>query len=278
MSYATLPQFSLLQVSGPDSERFLQGQLTCDVVALQDKQWTLGACCTAKGRMVANFVIARQNDGFWLRLPNERIAALKQHLSKYIVFFKAEMHEHNQDYRIEGYIPEAITPTLLTQAQPWQTTDRGMELAWPDGRKELWLAQAENSEEVENSAWALADINQGLVWVTASTHEAWLPQNINWPQQGGVSFKKGCYTGQEIVARLQFLGANKKHVVQIESTDSLELAPLQKLEDNQGKNIGEVLAWLKTTGLALVNAEPPLSQCQAQGQILQISAVLGADE
>lgn len=277
MSYTALSQFSLLHVGGPDSERFLQGQLTCDVVALQDKQWTLGACCTAKGRMVANFVIARQGEDFWLRLPNEQVAALKQHLSKYIVFFKAKMHEHNQDYRVAGFIPKALTPTLLTQAQPWQETEQGMELTWPDGRKELWLNQAA-SPEAGNNAWALADINQGLVWVTASTQEAWLPQNINWPQQGGVSFKKGCYTGQEIVARLQFLGTSKKQVVRIESAECLELAPLQKLEDNQGKSIGEVLAWLDTTGLALVNAEPPLSQCQAQGQELQISAALGADE
>lgn len=252
--FSVLPDLALLEISGPDSERFLQGQLTCDVAALQAGLWTLGACCTAKGRMVANFVIGRQEQTFWLRLPHEQVAALRQHLSRYAVFFKTTLTDRSDDWQVLGAVPARTTPALLTQPQPLQNVADGLELQWPDGRRERWLAGSAASHGADNGQWAAADIRQGLIWVTAASREQWVPQHIDWHHQGGISFRKGCYTGQEIVARLQYLGKSKKTVLQLHSEQPLSLAVLTPLQDEQGKAIGEVACWAGQQGLAVINA------------------------
>lgn len=257
--FQLLHDFALLHISGADSERFLQGQLTCDVVALNDQQWTLGACCNAKGRMVANFVIAKVNNEFWLRVAADQVAALQQHLSRYIVFFKATMHSH-LDQRVWGNI-DALSeqPQRLSEARPVAVNATTLLLTWPDGRLERWCLEAQPEAATTSlhtqQAWHEADIRQGLVWVTQASHLEWLPQDIDWPQQGGVSFSKGCYTGQEIVARLQFLGKSKKQLIQLSSAEVLTASILSTVFDKQKESVGQLVAWQQQQGLAIVNKE-----------------------
>lgn len=254
LSFAALPEFALLEVSGPDSERFLQGQLTCDVVALEDLHWTLGACCTAKGRMVANFVIVRRADSFWLRLPKPQVTALREYLQKYAVFFKAELIEHLDDWQISGSELESTEPQLLEAARAVEEFAEGIRFTWPDGRTEQWL-NTPQANLPTNKLWQHADIKQGIAWVTEASIEKWVPQNIDWHQQGGVSFNKGCYTGQEIVARLQYLGKSKKSLVHISSNTPLDINLLDSVLNNEGKTIGEVVSWHEHQGLAFINQD-----------------------
>ena len=247
--FTPLADFALLEISGPDSERFLQGQLTCDVVKLPLNHWTLGACCNAKGRMVANFVIAKLDNGFWLRLPRAQVEVLKQHLSRYIVFFKSQMISHLDDWTVLGRLNSPQTK-VLNAALP-VTLAPAITLTWPDNREEQWLPKS--IPAATNPAWTSVDIDMGLVWVTPDTALEWLPQELDWPEHGGVSFQKGCYTGQEIVARLQYLGKSKKHLVAIHSQDPLELSPLNSL--NQGEqNLGVIAAWQDKKGVAILNS------------------------
>lgn len=256
-SFQSLSDFALLHVTGTDSERFLQGQTTCDVVALAPNHWILGACCNAKGRMVANFVIAKTDDGFWLRLPRAQVEALKTHLSRYIVFFKATMHSH-LDNRVWGNTTELnADPVLITQPLAAINEEQSLILNWPDGRQECWYFNEPSQNEsaaTTQLAWHAADIRQGLVWVTETSQLHWLPQEIDWPQQGGVSFSKGCYTGQEIVARLQFLGKSKKQLVRIESNESFAVPILNKLTNSDNQEVGELAAWQQQQGLAILNS------------------------
>lgn len=254
LSFAALPDFALLEVTGPDSERFLQGQLTCDVVALADLHWTLGACCTAKGRMVANFVIVRCDDTFWLRLPKSHVVALKEYLHKYAVFFKTELIEHLDDWQVVGSVQESTEPQLLEAARAVDTFAEGICFTWPDGRTEKWLRKPQPELPI-NKQWQHADIKQGLVWITEASMEQWIPQNIDWHQQGGVSFNKGCYTGQEIVARLQYLGKSKKSLVHISSSTPLDINVLDQVLNAEDKNVGEVVTWCEQQGLAFINQE-----------------------
>lgn len=245
----SLSRFALLKVAGPDSERFLQGQLTCDVVKLADQHWETGACCTAKGRMVANFIIARTGTDFWLRLPQAQAVALKNHLSKYAVFYKTSM---TLDERaIAGCLPQQAVQTTLAGQHPLRTDGQQIILSWPDGRVEIWGAEAGG----DDSRWNALDIAMGVVWVEEASREAWVPQFIDWHVQGGVNFKKGCYTGQEIVARLQYLGKSKKHLLLAEAAAELPLKPLDDLQDESGKSIGEVASWNGTMGLIIVQGE-----------------------
>ena len=245
----SLSRFALLKVAGPDSERFLQGQLTCDVVKLADQHWETGACCTAKGRMVANFIIARSGQDFWLRLPQAQAVALKNHLSKYAVFYKTSMTLDERP--LAGCLPQQAVQTTLAGQHPLRSDAEQIILSWPDGREEIWGAAASG----DDSDWHALDIAMGVVWVEEASREAWVPQFIDWHLHGGVNFKKGCYTGQEIVARLQYLGKSKKHLLRADAATALPLKPLDDLQDESGKSIGEIASWNGSMGLVIVQGE-----------------------
>ncbi|WP_430459620.1 YgfZ/GcvT domain-containing protein [Thalassolituus sp. LLYu03] len=245
----SLAQYRLLKVEGPDSERFLQGQLTCDVVKLADQHWEAGACCTAKGRMVANFIIARLGQDFWLRLPAAQAEALKAHLGKYAVFYKTRMSIDERP--LAGRLPDSLQQSTLNGQHPLRADGDQCVLSWPDGREEIWGLTA----DADAAAWQRADQAMGLVWVEDVSREAWVPQFIDWQVQGGVNFKKGCYTGQEIVARLQYLGKAKKQLVSVSASQPLDLKPLDALHDAHGKSIGEIASWHGQHGLAIVQGE-----------------------
>ncbi len=276
LSFAALPDFALLEVTGPDSERFLQGQLTCDVVALEDLHWTLGACCTAKGRMVANFVIVRRDDSFWLRLPKLHVSTLKEYLHKYAVFFKTELIEHLNDWQVIGSEHENTEPQLLEAARAVEVSADGISFTWPDGRTEKWLSKPQ-PELPTSKLWRQADIKQGLVWVDEASMEQWIPQNIDWHQQGGVSFNKGCYTGQEIVARLQYLGKSKRSLVNISSSIPLEINVLDQVTNAEDKSVGEVVTWYEQQGLAFINQDEQF-ELTVNNQPLSISQLFYTDD
>ena len=271
-----LSQFGLLRVQGPDSEKLLQGQLTCDVVALDAQHWTLGACCNAKGRMVANFIIARDEQGFWLRLPQDQVAPLQQHLQKYAVFFKAELQDLSTTHAIIADLPAetaasgCIDNQDLPQRRVCQWQDGTARLELGDGRREYWLEKNAAEAQLQNVALCCSDrnnrldLNQGIIWVTGDSREHWIPQNIDWHRQGGISFSKGCYTGQEIVARLQYLGKAKKALFRISSSDSQAPALLCTVTSESGKNLGEITAWQRDQGLALLNDDDELRQVRVK--------------
>lgn len=272
-----LSAFALLEISGPDSERFLQGQLTCDMANLSAGQWTLGACCTAKGRMVANFVIARHNNSVWLRLPRGQVAALHQHLARYAVFFKVTLTGHPEDWLITASLPAAAVSdsasrTLERQLQH-DSSDNSLTLHWPDGRIEYWQPASKAKRQLQQAAmlteeyrWWLADIAEGIVWVEEASREAWVPQFIDWHIHGGISFRKGCYTGQEIVARLQYLGKSKKNLVSVSSSEEADIRIMTPLLDDKGKTLGDIAAWHGCIGLAVMNSDWP-EQCIKAGEI-----------
>ena len=247
--------FGLLEISGVDSERLLQGQLTCDVTQLTDTQWVFGACCSAKGRMVANFIIARQDQRFMLRLPQAMLDVLKQHLSKYAVFYKVSLEVLDWQRR--------LSHSSESQGCEWQ--DNGLTVRFDDGRQEFWSAtdqQSDSTPETTTSTlsaqeWAVADIKAGIGWVLPESKEAWLPQHIGWHHLGGISFKKGCYTGQEVVARLQYLGKSKRQLVRIQSTDTIDTCINAAIHAaDTGKSAGELVSWSGREGLAIIQGYP----------------------
>ncbi len=272
-----LSAFALLEISGPDSKRFLQGQLTCDMTSLKADRWTLGACCTAKGRMVANFVIARHGDSVWLRLPRAQVSALRQHLARYAVFFKVTMTEHLDDWLVTADVPAELSayddnPDSLSDGRLLQhdSSDNSLTLHWPDGRVEYWLpaekanAQLQQAPELTaEQQWWLGDIAEGIVWVEEASREAWVPQFIDWHIHEGISFRKGCYTGQEIVARLQYLGKSKKNLVAVSTVADANIAIMTALQDSQGKTLGDIAAWCGRLGLAVMNSDWPESGIKA---------------
>lgn len=225
-----IDHMQVISVTGPDSSKFMQGQFSCNLSDVSEQQYVRGACCNAKGRMVASFNLAQKSEGYLLTLDASLAEPLLAHLKKYMVFFKCQMQI--TDYVLAG-LTGPDTQSLIEQhfgSAPTndfaQTTfENGLVIKLPfDAGYEIWLNKehAENAltqlledpskcSLTGNTAWQGNLISHGLCHMDHNNYEKLIPQMMNLDQTGGISFNKGCYTGQEIVARMQYLGKLKRH-------------------------------------------------------------------
>ncbi|GAA4648363.1 folate-binding protein YgfZ [Kistimonas scapharcae] len=264
---------TITSVSGPDAVRFLQGQVTCDVNQLAPEHSSLGACCTPKGRMIANFRVLNHDSRLLLTMPasdsNRQHDALKTHLSKYIVFYKAEIGDASDEWLRIGIFGDTCEKTLskhfsLPEPNHGECGDGYCLLQLPGikPRYELWLQpdavdtwwpRLTGLFQVQpTSAWQHEDIRNGIAWVIPETREAYIPQHFNWQILEGVSFKKGCYTGQEIVARMQYLGKLKSRLYRLTGTLEELPAPGTKILTSSGKSAGEIVSAISPVNTELL--------------------------
>ncbi|MYM62598.1 folate-binding protein YgfZ [Pseudomaricurvus sp. HS19] len=211
-----LSHMGWLQVSGPDAVKFLQGQVTCDVAKLQPLTIRHGAHCTAKGRAVANFdLIKLDNETLLITLPLDTLPLLEKSLGKYIVFSKASLSR--PQWLGSGYLncaPDLSAAAGLAPQQAARLDNGDLLLCRADGAMELWSDAVDGSAGDSPAPWQLRDIDSGKGWITAATSEIFIPQELNLQTAAidGISFTKGCYTGQEIVARLHYKGKVKRYL------------------------------------------------------------------
>lgn len=267
--YCTLSHEGILALRGPDANKFLQGQVTCNLNYLSESQCSLGARCTPKGRMQSSFRIVSVTDGYLLAMANELLEAQLTDLKKYAVFSKSKLTDESQDWLRLGLngADDALRSLGLELPADADSVVRHQELLalrLSDGRAELWVpaAQAEAVKaqlaaqlpEAPLNDWLLAQIRAGIGQVMGSTRELFIPQMINLQAVGGVSFKKGCYTGQEIVARMQYLGKLKRRLYRLELHDSQVPEPATALFSSaRASSVGEVvLAARSGTGVELL--------------------------
>lgn len=267
--YCTLSHEGILALRGPDANKFLQGQVTCNLNYLSDSQCSLGARCTPKGRMQSSFRIVSVTDGYLLAMANELLEAQLTDLKKYAVFSKSKLTDESQDWLRFGLngADDALRSLGLELPADADSVVRHQELLalrLSDGRAELWVpaAQAEAVKaqlaaqlpEAPLNDWLLAQIRAGIGQVMGSTRELFIPQMINLQAVGGVSFKKGCYTGQEIVARMQYLGKLKRRLYRLELHDSQVPEPATALFSSaRASSVGEVVVAARSgTGVELL--------------------------
>ncbi|MDB6143950.1 MAG: hypothetical protein JWP80_2994 [Pseudomonas sp.] len=228
--FCTLSHEGVLAVRGPDASKFLQGQLTCNLNYLNDTTATLGARCTQKGRMQSSFRILLEGDGCLLAMASDLIEPQLADLKKYAVFSKSKLTDESASWVRFGLNDgdNALTALGLDLPQASDSVVRANDLIAirvSPARAELWVRadQAENLRgqlaahlpEGSLNDWLLGQIRAGIGQVMANTHETFIPQMLNLQAVGGVSFKKGCYTGQEIVARMQYLGKLKRRLYRL---------------------------------------------------------------
>ncbi len=149
----------------------------------------------------------------------------------------------------------------LTQLFQIFRRQHGIEGAWQ--RLRIVTAEMQAPKLTAEHQWWLGDIAEGIVWVEEASREAWVPQFIDWHIHEGISFRKGCYTGQEIVARLQYLGKSKKNLVAVSTVADANIAIMTALQDSQGKTLGDIAAWCGRLGLAVMNSDWPESGIKA---------------
>ncbi|PRW91704.1 folate-binding protein YgfZ [Pseudomonas simiae] len=273
--FCPLSHEGVLAVRGADAAKFLQGQLTCNLNYLSDTQASLGARCTQKGRMQSSFRILLQGDGVVLAMATELLEPQLADLKKYAVFSKSKLTDESAAWVRFGLMNAEPALTSLGLELPAETdsvvrNDTLIAIRVSPDRAELWVP-AEQADAVRNqlaatleqtdlNEWLLGQIRAGIGQVMPQTRELFIPQMLNLQAVGGVSFKKGCYTGQEIVARMQYLGKLKRRLYRL-SFDAPEMpepgTPL--FSPSHTSAIGEVVIAAKTDQtvelLAVLQAE-----------------------
>ncbi|WP_211440994.1 CAF17-like 4Fe-4S cluster assembly/insertion protein YgfZ [Collimonas humicola] len=232
--FAPLPELGLIAVSGEDAASFLHTQLTNDVQNLTAAQARLAGYCSPKGRLQATFLMWKSGDNIFLQLPRELQAALQKRLQMFVMRAKAKLADATDTHAILGLAGNAAAAALapwfpaLPDA-PYGKIDNQhgslIRVADADGAPRYqWIASPETAiaawpqlsgslQALGAQAWRLSEIQAGIPQITLATQEQFVPQMVNFEVLGGVNFKKGCYPGQEIVARSQYLGKLKRRAV-----------------------------------------------------------------
>jgi len=221
----------LIAFAGEESVSFLHNQLTNDVEHLGQEEVRLAGYCTPKGRMLASFLMWRDADSVYLQLARAIQPAVQKRLQMFILRSKtkpADVSDQFVTLGLGGGDAEAVLRTWfdVLPAKPYSRIDHPLGALLRVGDafgapRYLWLASPETAAMVApvlaerlyvggNEAWRLSEIHAGVPQVVAATQEQFVPQMVNFELLGGVNFKKGCYPGQEIVARSQYLGKLKR--------------------------------------------------------------------
>jgi hypothetical protein len=225
-----LDHLGVLQFGGEDAETFLQGQLSCDVAKVGLRSSTYGAYCSPKGRMLANFLLWREETGFSMALSRDIVPAVQKNISRFVLRSKVKVSDASNDIvlvgaagpQADGALREVFPDLPAKPDEVCRLSGMGAVMKLRDGRfvlategssaPALRQRLAGSLKPVDARAWRWLDIRGGLPRVTAATQDQLLPQMANFELLGGVSFDKGCYTGQEIVARAQHLGRVKRRM------------------------------------------------------------------
>jgi len=220
-TFTPLPQLGLLKVTGDDSQSFLQSLLTNDVAELAVNQSQLTGFCNAKGRLFALFLLIRRQDAYQLVLPSSMCQLLLQRLSMYVLRAKVTITNETNNVALLSINNNDIShaSTLGLNEDCYQSLAHNQCLCIiPKDKIEAVLSQFKELNWSLNSekTWNIGTIDTGLPMIFPETKEKFTPQQVNLDLVNGVSFKKGCYPGQEVVARLHYLGSPSRRMFKAE--------------------------------------------------------------
>jgi folate-binding protein YgfZ len=255
--FTLLDHEGLLAVRGADAGKFLQGQLTCNLDYLSTAQSSLGARCTPKGRMLSSFRIVPVDGGYLLAMARELVEPQLADLQKYAVFSKSKLSDESTAWVRFGLAGgDALLAELGLELGAGRdalaSVGELLAVRLSDGRTELW-APAAAAERLHTQLaaalaqaplndWLLAQVRAGVGQVFGASRELFIPQMLNLQALGGVSFKKGCYTGQEIVARMQYLGKLKRRLYRLRlSGADIPAVGVELFSPVHGSSVGEVV-------------------------------------
>lgn len=221
MQRAPLTRYGLLSVTGTDARAFLHAQLTNDIQHLPADRAALAGWCSAKGRLLATFLVIPAADGYLLQVARDLAAPVAKRLSMFVLRSKVKVADTSEswdqhgvwdaDWEIDGVAWKGNVASVRVGER------RFLQLA-PSGE----LKEPATAHEAQ---WTLQEIRAGRPLITSATQDQFVPQMVNFEQIGGVDFKKGCYPGQEIVARAQYRGQVKRRMVHATAPAGVALQP-----------------------------------------------------
>ncbi len=230
-----LPHFGVLQFSGPDSLSFLQGQISNDTRSLAQANSLFAAYSSPQGRVLALLHLLPHSSGVIALLPRELLSPTLQGLRKFVLRAKVKIEDAGEQLQAAGHhgaallhaagiaVPQSGASYLETDQIGVAGVNRDPTRFWVIGPAAKLaahgLADAPSVEDRIEQNWRLADIRAGLPQIYTSTREVFVAQMLNLDLLDGISFSKGCYTGQEIIARTQHLGRIKRRLYRLELPD-----------------------------------------------------------
>ncbi len=217
---AALSHLGVIKVMGDDAAKFIHSQLTHDFSLLGLQNARLTAFCSAKGRMQASFIgFKRCANEILLICSQDLLAPTLKRLSMFVMRSKAKLTDATAEFALYGLVGSAVQTLPDGNPAPWGKAEISgatvVNLYPADGvPRQLWLAEAETAPPVgaplDLAGWHWTEVRSGVATISAPVVEAFVPQMLNYESVDGVNFKKGCYPGQEVVARSQFRGTLKR--------------------------------------------------------------------
>jgi folate-binding protein YgfZ len=284
---APLNHLGVLAVSGADAETFLQNQLTNDVLGLTPGAMHLGGYCSPKGRLLATLIIWKSDQGIMLVMPRELLPGVQKRLQMFVLRSKVTLADVSEQTVLIGAAAPDMQEISFSDAG-------GVNAIWPSAaglQRVLWMGPVESAMHLWNnlsqklsrvsaSRWRWLDIRAGLPMVVEATREQFVPQMVNFDLVGGVNFRKGCYPGQEIVARSQYLGKLKRRMLLASTQAELVIAGMEIFsEADPGQPCGLVVnaeknpegSWDLLVEIKLDATQTPVHLGAVNGGLLQFS-------
>ena len=275
-----LCQWGLMTATGEQRLSYLQGQLTCDLVGLTDQQTTWGGHCDPKGKLWSTMQVATKGNSFYFIMRKEALAISLPELKKYAVFSQVELTDASAFCNLYGIAGEQAEQWLnntfaitLDEAAVTHlsngfilrltgTTPRFLLLLQNNAASQQQLSQYLSQAATDDgSFWDALDVLAAAPIVSASQSNSQIPQAFNLQAYDGISFKKGCYTGQETVARAKYRGTNKRALAILTGTTAEDVSSGDSIELQLGENwraIGKVnLSYRYSDGVQLMSAVLP---------------------
>jgi folate-binding protein YgfZ len=255
-----LGHFGVLKVSGEDAQNFLQNLLSSDIKAVTPARAQLSSFNTAKGRMLATFLIWQTGADYFLQLPRSLAAAMQKKLSMYVLRSKVKINDVSDDMACLGLAGKnantlarescaTVPEEGMGVAQSANTgvirleANRLLIVTTPEQAPALWKSLNCGARAAGSPCWDWLNIRAGIPVILPATQEEFVPQMANLELIGAVNFKKGCYPGQEIVARMQYLGRLKQRMYLTHVTANTAPQPGDKLysAEMEGQHSGTVV-------------------------------------
>ena len=266
-AFALVNAYAVLEITGEDTEKFFQGQCSADIGTLAIDESVPGSICTVKGRVITSFIATKTKVSVLLLIPRDLVTTTNDYLKKYAAFFKVSLNQWLHPCVIanpkSGQLPEDLYTSCEFQLGK-QRFHVGI-LNQANHQKLLDLLQSAQDKENQlapEAIWLDGLLEAGWILLNEKTSEEYLPHQLNLDLLGAINFKKGCYTGQEIIARMEYRGKSKKRLKVISLTGNHltnEALPVDITSDDETQSLGELIQLNSNAkiGLALLPVEIP---------------------
>jgi tRNA-modifying protein YgfZ len=270
LSISLLSDTSIIAVSGVDASRFLQGQLSCNLSRLDTKQCLRGALCNLKGRVIADMLLVADEGKILLCSQRGMSPIILSTLEKYRVFFKTDLQDRSDNYVRVGLFGLHTIEKLTSVGLPVPQRDYACArvpgicvtrlpdsalLAGPRfeclveltvDTKHIMDELLTDSVEPDEKFWRLCDIRSGIAHIRPGQEERYTPQLLNYDVNGVIDFGKGCYTGQEVVARMFYRAEAKKRMFYFQGTETPDVTKIDIIDSVSMNDQQEVLLVMDT--------------------------------